>query len=329
MIHTKKKGWLKNKFMDAFPVPRYMMMPAAGLDISSNSIKYLNGRYMSKGCLPQVFYEAFLPEGTIVDGIVRDSKAFVTALKEVKEHSNDEFLFVAIPENALYLYTLRIAGKPNKKAILQQIEFSFNDHVPLALERAVYDFDIIGISKQGGTYVSVTAAPKKVILGYEKALSSAGFTVRGIELEAYAVVRSVSTHHIGTPIQGVEMIVDVGYERAGIIIAKNSIPIFSITIAGGSKTIDVVLEECKKQFSFWDTRTNNKGKRIERITKISVCGGSGGQLQEPLQNALQRNVVHADVWQNLFNLDEYIPHIEADRAHSMATLAGLLLQNKQ
>jgi len=171
----------------------------------------------------------------------------------------------------------------------------------------------------------VTAAPKEVIEGYEAALHEAGFIARSIELEACAVARSASV----ISRSGVEMVIDIGYSRAGIIITKHGLPIFSVTIAGGSQSLDKVLDECKKQYTFWDTRTNKKGKRIERIERVLVTGGTSREFIKPLSDAIGAEAQIANVWQNLFEIDDYIPAIDAGEAQAMATLAGLLLKNKE
>ena len=322
MSKTTKR--VKDWIISAFPAPSLMTMPAAALDISPNSVKYLNGTYTANGCLPKGFKEVFLPEGTIINGAVQDHKALVSALKEIKSTSDRKFAFVAIPENALYLYTLQLSGRLSEDAIMQQIEFSFKDHIPLPLSDAIYDFDIVGMTRNG-TIVSVTAAPKEVIQGYERALSEAGFITRAIELEAYAVARSTSA----LAGAGVAMVIDIGYSRAGIIITKRGVPIFSITVSGGSQEMNTVLSECKKQYAFWDTRTNVKGKRIERIAQVLVTGGTSSEFIAPLSAAVGREVQPANVWQNLFSSDDHIPEIDAQEAQAMATLAGLLLKNKE
>ncbi len=321
-MKTSKR--VRDWFITAFPAPSFLTMPAAALDISPNSIKYLDCIYTAQGYIPRDFQEVFLPEGAINNGRVVNYDAFVHSLRELKHKSKRKFAFVAIPENALYVYTLRLKGRLHTQAIMQQIEFSFNEHVPLPLNEAIYDFDIVGMT-HSATVVSVTAAPKDVIDGYVAALYDAGFQPRVVELEAYAVARSIAK----ADKVGVEMIIDIGYSRAGIIITKHGIPIFSVTIAGGSKNISIVLEECKKQYTFWDTRTNKKGRRIERITNVFVTGGTSSAYISKISEAIGRRVYLANVWQNLFDTDDYIPTIDADKAQSMATLAGLLILNKK
>ena len=312
-------------FVKSFPAPEYITMPAAALDISPNSIKYLDGKYDYKGCLPQAFDEVFLDKGVIDKGIIQDEEAFVDAIKSLKSKHNKDFVFVAIPENALYLYTMYLPGRPSKTSAMQQIEFAFSEHVPIKLEDSVYNFDIVQHSRQG-TLLSITAAPKSVVSSYERAIAKAGFTVRGMELEAYPVARAVIGK--GTSTNGVDMIVDIGYNRAGIIITRNGIPIFTVTIPGGSKKAELVIDECKKQYLFWDTRTNKKGHRIERVSGITVCGGSAVEFAKLLRAEIDADIKMANVWQSLFDIEDFIPNIEAKESLAMATLAGLLLNNK-
>ncbi len=318
---------LKRWYVDAFPPPDFLTMPAAALDISPNSIKYLEGDYTSAGCALGSFQEVFLRSGVIVDGKISDMEEFVNSLKKIREVSEKEFLHISIPENSVYLYSVTLKDIHDADDIMYQIEFSFNEHVPVSINEVWYDFDIVN-RNSAGVLVSVTAAPRQVVSEYERAVISAGFFPKAIELETYAVARSVSdkTHENAS---GIVMIIDMGYSRASIIIAKNGIPIFSITVPGGSKSVSDVVSECKAQYMFWDTRTNSRGKRIDRVKEVLVTGGSGRLILEPLKRELQVDIKLANVWRNLFDTDMYIPAIHEKESHSMATLAGLLLKNKE
>jgi len=47
-----------------------------------------------------------------------------------------------------------------------------------------------------------------------------------------------------------------------------------------------------------------------------------------LRSAVDADVKVANVWQNLFSTEDFIPNIPAGESLAMATLAGLLLNNK-
>jgi len=62
---------------------------------------------------------------------------------------------------------------------------------------------------------------------------------------------------------------------------------------------------------------------------VQVTGGTSREFVELLSKALGREVQLAQIWKNLFGIDEYIPMIDAEESLAMATLAGLLLKNKE
>lgn len=308
----------------AFPAPSYLMMPSTAVDISPNSIKILTGHFSPLGCLPQEFDEVFLPEGAIADGGVKDEREVVTALTSLRERHNLRYVAVSIPEDALYLYTLQVEGALTQDTIMQQIEFTFSEHVPFTASDAVYDFDVVDTYHNSGGLVSVTAAPRQTIESYEHLLSSAGLVPKTLELEAHAITRSVCCM-----CSDVEIVVDVGHNRAAVIVAKRAIPIFTATIDGGGQDEATVITGVKKHFTFWDTRSDEKGRRVERVARVLLCGGgASAKLAATLRKELGVAVEPARVWQHLFDTDDYIPSIPAEQSKSMATLAGLLLNNK-
>lgn len=309
--------------LDSFPPPRYIMMPSAGVDISPNSIKVLTGKFTTSGCIPEGFDEVYLSPGTIVGGSIENKKEVVSVLRELKKKHKLHFISASIPEDALYLYTQDVSGAWKRSAIEQQIEFAFSEHVPFPASEAVYDYDVVTF-EYGKGVVSVTAAPRKTIESYEAVFKEAGLTPLHMELEAHAIARSVCS---GEDV--VEMVVDVGHKRAGIIITKNAIPVFSITMDTGSDNAPAVVEACKTHFTFWDTRTDADGKRIERIERVILAGGGASlEIQDALTRHIPVPIEFANVWQHLFSTSEYIPEVEAKASLSFATLSGLLLNNK-
>lgn len=307
----------------AFPVPRYLLMQATAVDISPNSIKVLTGTFTDKGCLPLVFDEIFLPPGAIERGVIHDTATIIAALSELKGRHSMEYVAVSIPEDALYLYTLEIAGPLEHKAVLQQIEFTFSEHVPFGIESAIYDFDVVE-RYSGGGVVSVTVAPQETIQTYESLLTQAGLQPTVLELEAHAIARSVCC-----ACRDVEMVVDIGHARTAVILTKHSVPIFTATIDAGVDGMDEVVTGCKRHFTFWDTRSDTQGRRVERVARVILCGGGATEpFAQALRQAISAEVLITDVWQHLFSTHEYIPSILQEDSKSMATLAGLLLSNK-
>lgn len=353
-----------NKFAALFPPPVFLTLPAAGIDISDTSIKYLDARRTPRGLIPHSFDTLRLPNGIIVDGVVKDVDRLAEALQDVCDMHERRFVNVALPEELVYLYTLEVPTAHTRKDILQVIEFSLSEHVPIDVKNAVFNYDIIRTRREI-TQVSVTVFPKDVVAGYQTALQRSGFRVKSFELEASSVARSV----VPADAEGVSMVIDFGRTRTGITIAFNQVPIFSTTVKVGgaaitesimsfysiseaeantvklekgiarctdkvlcdalNKEIDNLVEEIQRHYRYWNTRRDEEGNKIAHIERIFLCGGAVGLrgLPEHLTTVLQVPIHVGNVWENMFSLDDYIPNVSRTQSWGYATAAGLLLRD--
>ncbi|PCI30852.1 hypothetical protein COB52_00785 [Candidatus Kaiserbacteria bacterium] len=348
-----------------FPPPKFLSMPAAGIDISETSIKYLDAQYSSKGLIPDVFDSVRLPKGVIVEGVVEDIPGLTTALKELKSRNKRKFANVSLPEELVYLYTLEVPTAHSKKEVMQVIEFSLSDHAPIPVDNAVFNY---GVIRERGdiTEVSVTVFPKNVVEGYKQAFENSGFEVVGFELEASSIARALIPHKT----KQVSMIIDFGRARTGITIVSGRTPIFSTTVKIGGNaftesvtkhmgvseeeasiikrehgitncenqemckefidTATVLIKEIQRHYRYWDTRRDDEGNRIAGIEKILLCGGGVGLLGLPehIASVLKVPVRVGNVWENMFSLDEHIPKVERVVSWGYATAVGLLLRDQ-
>jgi len=192
-----------------------------------------------------------------------------------------------------------------------------------------------------------------------------GFKVKGFELEAQSVARSI----IPTGSVGVSMVIDFGRTRTGITIALGQVPIFSTTVKiGGNALTEAIMEhysvseddadeikrqqgisecedeelcknlmdtttalidEIRRHYRYWDTRRDEDGNKIAGIERIFLCGGAVGLkgLPEHVSGVLQVPVRLGNVWGNMFNLNEHIPKVSRVISWQYATSTGLLLRD--
>jgi len=358
------QGLHTTKIAALFPPPEFLAMPAAGIDISDTSIKYLDATYSKAGLIPHDFDSIHLPKDVVVNGTVKDVSGLAKALRELRGQHSRTFVNASLPEELVYLYALEVPTAHSQKDILQIVEFSLSEHAPIPADNAVFNYDVVRVRGKV-TDISVTVFPKDIIDGYKKAFEESGFAVKGFELEAQSIARSV----VPSDSKGVSMIIDFGSTRTGITIAVGQIPIFSTTVkVGGNalteaimkhfavseeeadeikrnqgisayddeelhqvlmETITSLTDEIRKHYRYWDTRRDEDGNRIAAIEKIFLCGGAVGLrgLPEHLSSILQVPVRVADVWGNMFNIDEHIPKIPRVISWQAATVAGLLLRD--
>lgn len=358
------QGLHTNKIAALFPPPEFLSMPAAGIDISDTSIKYLDASYTSAGLVPRVFDSIRLPRGIVVDGVVEDVSGLAEALRELRGQNERAYANVSLPEELVYLYTLEVPTAHKDKEILQMVEFSLSEHVPIPAGNAVFNYDIL--RRRGDvTEISVTVFPRDVVEGYKQAFEESGFQVKNFELEAQSVARSI----IPVGSQGVSMVIDFGRTRTGITIAFGQVPIFSTTVKVGGNALteaimkhfsvseeeaDVIkrqqgiaeceddklcrtlmdtttalIDEIRRHYRYWDTRRDEEGNRIAGIERIFLCGGAVGLkgLPEHVSGVLQVPVRVGNVWENMFSLDAHVPKVTRIISWQYATAAGLLLRD--
>ncbi|PCI89749.1 hypothetical protein COB18_03010 [Candidatus Kaiserbacteria bacterium] len=358
------QGLHTNKIAALFPPPEFLAMPAAGIDISDTSIKYLDATYSPHGLIPRTFDSVRLPKGVVVDGVVEDISGLAKALSELRGRHERSFVNVSLPEELVYLYTLEVPTAHKDKEILQIVEFSLKEHVPIPAGNAVFNYDIM--RRRGDiTDISVTVFPKDVIAGYMKAFEEGGFEIKAFELEAQSIARSI----VPLDFEGVSMIIDFGGTRTGITIALGQVPIFSTTVKIGGNTLTeavmdhygvsaeeadkikrqqgivevddedlriklmsttiALIDEIRRHYRYWDTRRDEEGNRIAGIERIFLCGGAVGLkgLPEQVSGMLQVPVRTGNVWENMFSLDAHIPKVTRTISLQSATSAGLLLRD--
>ena len=350
------------QIVSIIPPPEFILMPAAAVDISDSSIKYIDTKYTSAGFVPNNFKTFELAKGIVSSGIINDTVALADVLKQiVEDKSTRKFVFVSLPEELSYVFTTSIRME-KQFDIYKAIEFELEEHVPVSVKDAIFDYDVI--SEQYGILdLSVTVYEKNVINGYLEAFNMAGLTVKAFELEANSLIRSVVPKYSTET----SMVVDFGRARTGITIARGGNSIFTTTVHFGGGMIDEIImkkmeynqqqsniyksekglldktnkqfqkelissvkilsNEIKRHYDFWSSRRDENGFPKEQIKKIYICGGASALLglKEFLTDELNVPVDYANVWQNLFDINDYIPDIEPDKSRQYATAIGLLL----
>lgn len=352
------------RFIQVFPPPEFLAMPAAGIDISDSSVKYLDAQFENGGYIPKTFDALPLEQGIVVDGVVRNPDALAEVLAVFRKKHGRGFAYAALPEELAYIYSIQLPSALDKDAMRSAVEFSLAEHVPIPASDLTFDFDVAD-THENMALVSVTAFPTDVVNGYKHALEKAGFMVKALELEAYAVARAAIPRNAHES----SMVIDFGRTRTGITIVQNRTPVFSTTVKVGGdtitktimsaynvsaeeadtikrlegitksrdeavgeqirKSVDALIAEIERHYRFWESTAHERGDNAERITRIFLCGGAVGLggLPERVSSALQIQVSIADIWHNLFDINVHIPPVSRTESLQYATAAGLLLRD--
>jgi type IV pilus assembly protein PilM len=305
----------KNKsfFTRIFPIPKFLSMPAVGVDVSDNAVHFIEFKHKHGGKVLSKYGSYAIPKGVISRGEVQDVEALANILKKLKKDYGVGFVHASLPEEKAYLFQTQVPDNMSDKDVRNIIEFKLEEHVPISPSVAVFDYEILPKHKDGQNHLDVAVAvyPKQTIDKYTTAFRDAGLTVLSLEIEAQAIARTL----IKEGDAGTYMIVDFGKTKTGLSVVSNNVLSFTSTLEVEEegltnaivKHLSVSEEEAdrikneegliktrnnkelfaalmgiaesfrgdiNKYYRYWKTRTDEKGDRVDPIDKIIICGGN-------------------------------------------------------
>lgn len=343
-------------------MPSYLRSRSFGLDLSDESLKFIELIETRNGIRVGRHGERKIPPGIIESGKIKDSKRMEEILISLRREEGIKSVRVSLPEEQVYLFGLKL-GKDGLKSIREGIELSLEEHIPIAAQDTIFDYELLSEDKDN-LHLEVAAIPKNVIENYLLIFDRAMISVQSFELEAQAIARSVIEQ--GDP--DTYMIVDFGEKRTGIFIISSGVAMFTSTLDVGGFTLNnmiqksfnvsaeeaenmkkeyglkrnatnkeispvllggvaILRDEVQKHFLYWHTHKDEDGRNNPPIREIILCGGDSNLIGLPEYFAIstKNKVEMGNVWINIVNTEKYIPDISFKRALSFAASIGLAL----
>lgn len=138
-----------------------------------------------------------LPGDAVRDGEVADEGMLSEVLRELFRSSRmDKSVRVGVANQRTVLRILELPPISDRKELEAAVRFQAADQVPMPLENAVLDFHPLGtIDTPAGPRqrVIVVAAQRDMVQRLLSAIRSAGLRPQGIDLSAFALIRSLYT----------------------------------------------------------------------------------------------------------------------------------------
>jgi type IV pilus assembly protein PilM len=355
---------LNRFFFKFFPVPAFLSTSSFGLDISDESLKFVELIETKNGLRVGRYGERPIPPGVIESGKIKDSKRMEEILSLLRKEAGVKSVRVSLPEEQVYLFQLRLE-KRGLKNVKEGIELALEEHVPILAQDAIFDYDLIRESAQS-LEVQVATIPKNIIENYLLIFKRSQIEVQSFELEAQAISRAI----IKNGDLETYMIVDFGKKRTGIFIVSRGIVMFTSTLDVGGETLNnmiqksfnlnwaeaekmkrqyglerntpnkeifavllnsvsILRDEIAKHFLYWHTHKDEENKNNPPIKKIILCGGDSNLigLADYISVSMKSPVQMANVWTNIVNTEKDIPVMTFKQALSFATALGLVLGN--
>ncbi len=355
---------LKNAFSKFFPTPVFLSMPSFGLDISDESLKFMELLPGNEGLRTGRHGERSIPAGVIEAGKIINPKRLEEILISLRAEDGVHSVRVSLPEEQVYLFSLKL-DKLGLVKIREGIELALEEHIPIPAQDAIFDYDIVKEDSKS-FYLQVAAIQKNVVESYLAVFANAGIYVNAFELEAEAIARAV----IKKGDMDTYMIVDFGQMRTGIFIVSHGMVMFTSTLEVGGvmltnmikksfnvsyeeaeemkkkyglarnhenkeifavllNSVSILRDEIVKHFLYWHTHKDEEGNNNPPIKSIILCGGDSNLIGLPdyFSVSMKNEVSMADVWVNIRNTQKEVPGISFKRALSFASAIGLALSN--
>lgn len=351
--------------MPFFVAPKFLSMPAVGLDISADAARFIELEASGKGMRVSRYAKQSFPQGLIENGQVHENKKLKDAIMALADKYELSFANVSLPEEQAYLVNIEIP-RMDISGVRDAIEFRLEEYIPISGADAVFDYVI---ADAGGPHkdvmnVVVSALPRVVVEEHFEIFKDTGITPKSFEFESQAMARAI----IPKGDTGTFLVVDIGKIVTDIFVCVDGIVQFSASLdIGGhfltqaiSNALGVSYEEAEalkakhgfvsatkieglyeamlpivgdlrmrlmRHYSYWETHHGDKtGGSIEYIY---ITGGSANLkgLSEYLAAGIDVKIAEANPWVNVATFEDYVPPLSRSESHGYTTAIGLALRN--
>ncbi len=330
---------LTKTFFKIFPPPKYINIPYAGFDISDEAVRCIEYSSNRHGYTLHRYGSRMLKSGIVDAGYIKDEKSLKEEISSLVKELKISVVKASLPEERMYLFKTEVPDA-NEHQIRQGIEFKLEENVPLKASDAVFFFDRLKAepnqlnnqdqSSVSKTYASVSVAPRELVNSYLKVLQESDLAVISFEIQAKAIARAVVPYESG----GTQMIVHVMNRKTGLYVVSSTVVCFTSTIAWGGemirgKTVEEISDnvfslkkEIEKVYTYW----NQYGEG--RMIKSIIVSGHDAVAISQISHLSPNKDIHiqvANVWQNAFSSDHYVPKMTFEDSLDYAIAAGLAL----
>ncbi|HEX3511138.1 MAG TPA: pilus assembly protein PilM [Solirubrobacteraceae bacterium] len=165
-----------------------------GLDIQPGFVAAVEAR-VNGSIVAQRAASSPLAADTMRDGEVLDDLALAEVLRDMFRDSGlGKRVRVGVANQRTVLRTLELPPVSDEKELAAAITFQAQDHVPMPLNNAVLDFHALGVVDTPAgprQRVVLVAAQRDMIERLLAGVRAAGLTPAGVDLSAFALIRSL------------------------------------------------------------------------------------------------------------------------------------------
>lgn len=225
-----------------------------GIDIEQASMVGVQVRTGRQGHTLMAVSARALPDGLMFEGEVVDVEGLAAELKKFWKDSGftGKRLSVGVANQKIVVRTMEFPVI-DPKELRAAIEFQAQEAIPIPLDEAILDFQVLSTSPgegegTGRQQVLIVAAQRDMIAEFMQVAKKAGLSIDGIDLQAFALMRSVAPPVAfldqGAPqADGASALINIGAGVSNIVVAAGGSPQFTRVVNLGYEALVQALME--------------------------------------------------------------------------------------
>jgi type IV pilus assembly protein PilM len=258
-------------------IGRRLNPDVVGLDIQPGFVAAVKARVNGSIVAEQAASMALGPE-VVRDGEVMDEEALSEALREMFSESKlGKRVRLGVANQRTVLRTLELPPVTDQKELAAAVTFQAQDQVPMPLNNAVLDFHPLGIIETPAgprQRVVLVAAQRDMVERLIGAVRRAGLTPEGVDLSAFALIRSL---YRADPQQSGRVLYLNVDGLTNLAIAEGTICHFTRVVGGGLEGMATELAE-RRGIALIDARAQLLGGELT-ATEIAPAGEASAPAQ--------------------------------------------------
>jgi type IV pilus assembly protein PilM len=197
-----------------------MARTSIGLDIGTRAVRLAEVQQGSDGPTLTRFGRVLLPAGAVEHGEVHDPQAVAAAITKLWKRLGltGKAVHVGVANRRVVVRTIEMPAM-SQEDLESAIKFQAQEHMPIPLDEAVMDFEILeeieGENNERSLRVLVVAAERATIAPLLSAVQAAHLEPATLELNAYPLVRC-----FGNGSTAAEAIVDIGAGVTNVVVQQ-------------------------------------------------------------------------------------------------------------
>ncbi|HED05536.1 MAG TPA: hypothetical protein ENI61_02490 [Ignavibacteria bacterium] len=354
---------ISSLFYKIFPTPEFLTMHATGLDISDEAVRTISLKKGETGLEIESFREIPLTDGIISSGEIKNPEKLRSVFRSLNKEQGIIFVRVSLPEEKAYIVRVK-APVTSTDEIRGNLELQLEEQVPIPVEEAVFDYDIIA-KHEDNFEVALSVLPRSVVTSYLNLFDGTGIIPLSFEIESQAIAKCV----IPRGEMGTSMIIDMEQKKMSMSIVSDGIVRFTSSFSMGSSTLNeaiaknlkidikdadvirtttgisakendqglfvamvptlaIMRDEINRHFIYWHTHEDQYGKDHPKIEQLFLCGSGAATpgLADHFAVGLKVPIKLANVMANVNPLEKYIPDIKYVESFKYTTAIGLALK---